>query len=52
MPWWSWLILGFALLAGEMLATGGFYLLFAGIGALIRLGQAEAADPFTGAEFG
>ena len=35
MPWWSWLILGFALLAGEMLAPGGFYLLFAGIGALI-----------------
>ena len=35
MPWWSWLILGFALLAGEMLAPGGFYLLFVGIGALI-----------------
>ncbi len=35
MPWWSWLILGFALLGGEMLASGGFYLLFLGIGALI-----------------
>ena len=35
MPWWSWLILGFALLGGEMLAPGGFYLLFVGIGALI-----------------
>ncbi|MBW2414669.1 MAG: NfeD family protein [Deltaproteobacteria bacterium] len=35
MPWWSWLILGFALLAGEMLAPGGFYLLFVGLGALI-----------------
>jgi membrane protein implicated in regulation of membrane protease activity len=35
MPWWSWLILGFALLAGEMIAPGGFYLLFIGIGALI-----------------
>ncbi len=35
MPWSSWLILGFALLAGEMLAPGGLYLLFVGIGALI-----------------
>ncbi len=35
MPWWSWLILGFALLGGEMLSPGGFYLLFVGIGALI-----------------
>ena len=35
MPWWSWLIVGFALLGGEMLAPGGFYLLFLGIGALI-----------------
>ena len=35
MPWWSWLVLGFALLGGEMLAPGGFYLLFVGIGAVI-----------------
>ena len=35
MPWWSWLILGFALLGGEMLAPGGLYLLFLGVGALI-----------------
>ena len=35
MPWWSWLILGFVLLGGEMLAPGGFYLLFIGIGAVI-----------------
>jgi membrane protein implicated in regulation of membrane protease activity len=35
MPWWSWLILSFALLAGEMLTPGGLYLLFVGIGALI-----------------
>ena len=35
MPWWAWLVLGFALLGGEMLAPGGLYLLFTGIGALI-----------------
>lgn len=35
MPWWAWLVLGFALLGGELLAPGGLYLLFAGIGALI-----------------
>ena len=47
MPWWSWLILGFALLAGELLAPGGFYLLFIGIGALIvgLLALANLAGP-------
>jgi membrane protein implicated in regulation of membrane protease activity len=35
MPWWAWLVLGFALLAGELLNPGGLYLLFVGIGALI-----------------
>ncbi len=35
MPWWLWLVLGLALLGGEMLAPGGLYLLFLGIGALI-----------------
>ncbi len=47
MPWWSWLILGFALLGGEMLAPGGFYLLFLGIGALIvgLLAVANLAGP-------
>ncbi len=35
MPWWVWLVLGFALLGGEMLAPGGLYLLFLGIGALV-----------------
>jgi membrane protein implicated in regulation of membrane protease activity len=34
MPWWSWLVIGFLLLAGEMLTPGGFYLLFFGLGAL------------------
>ena len=47
MPWWSWLILGFALLGSEMLAPGGFYLLFVGIGALIvgLLALANLAGP-------
>ncbi len=47
MPWWLWLILGFALLGGEMLAPGGFYLLFVGIGALIvgLLALANLAGP-------
>ena len=47
MPWWSWLILGFALLAGEMLSPGGFYLLFVGVGALIvgLLALANLAGP-------
>ncbi len=47
MPWWSWLIVGFALLGGEMLAPGGFYLLFLGIGALIvgLLALANLAGP-------
>ena len=35
MPWWLWVVLGFALLGGEMLAPGGLYLLFLGVGALI-----------------
>ncbi len=47
MPWWWWLILGFALLGGEMLAPGGLYLLFVGIGALIvgLLALANLAGP-------
>ncbi len=47
MPWWSWLILGFALLGGELLAPGGFYLLFLGTGALIvgALALADLAGP-------
>ena len=35
MPWWIWLVMGFALLGAEMLAPGGLYLLFAGVAALI-----------------
>ena len=35
MPWWGWLVFGFALLAGEVAAPGGFFLLFFGVGALL-----------------
>jgi membrane protein implicated in regulation of membrane protease activity len=34
MPWGAWLVLGFVLLAGEMLTPGGFYLAFFAVGAL------------------
>lgn len=34
MTWWIWILLGFALLAAEMMTPGGFYLLFFGCGAL------------------
>ena len=35
MTWWYWLFLGLVLAGAEMLAPGGFYLLFFGIAALI-----------------
>ena len=47
MPWWAWLVLGFVLLASELASPGGFYLLFAGIGAIIvgLLGLGELSGP-------
>ncbi len=47
MPWWAWLVLGFALLASELASPSGFYLLFAGIGAIIvgLLGLGELSGP-------
>jgi len=33
--WWLWIVLGLALLAGELATPGGFYVLFFGIGALL-----------------
>jgi hypothetical protein len=35
MPWWLWMLFGFALLTVEMITPGGFYALFFGIGALL-----------------
>ena len=47
MPWWAWLVLGFILLASELASPSGFYLLFAGIGAIIvgLLGLGELSGP-------
>ncbi len=47
MPWWAWLVLGFVLLASELGSPSGFYLLFAGIGAIIvgLLGLGELSGP-------
>ena len=33
--WWWWVVLGLALLAGELLTPGGFYVLFFGVGAIV-----------------
>ncbi len=35
MTWWMWLVLGFALLATEIVVPGGIILLFFGVAALI-----------------
>ena len=35
MEWWIWIVLGLALLVGELITPGGFYILFFGIGAVI-----------------
>jgi membrane protein implicated in regulation of membrane protease activity len=42
MIWWIWLLLGFLLLALELLTPGGFYLLFFGVAA-IGVGLLSAA---------
>lgn len=34
MEWWIWVIVGVALLVGELLTPGGFYLLFVGTAAI------------------
>jgi membrane protein implicated in regulation of membrane protease activity len=35
MVWWQWLALGLVLVALEMAATGGFYVIFFGIAAIV-----------------
>jgi membrane protein implicated in regulation of membrane protease activity len=35
MIWWSWFLVGLALMAMEMLTPGGFFLLFFGLAALV-----------------
>src|SRR5688572_15233371 len=34
MAWWMWILLGFLLLALELLTPGGFFLFFFGLGAI------------------
>jgi membrane protein implicated in regulation of membrane protease activity len=40
MEWWTWIVLGLALLLGELVTPGGFYILFFGVGALVVGGLA------------
>lgn len=35
MPWWTWLLIGLALLGVEVFTPGGFFVLFFGVGALV-----------------
>ena len=35
MAWWLWVLLGFALLAGEAVTPGAFFFLFFGLGAIV-----------------
>jgi membrane protein implicated in regulation of membrane protease activity len=35
MSWWGWVLFGFALLVVEMIAPGGLFALFFGIGAIV-----------------
>jgi len=35
MEWWIWLAAGIALMLGELLTPGGFYLIFFGVGAVV-----------------
>ena len=38
MEWWMWALLGFGLLACEMLTPGAFYFAFFGVGAIVTSG--------------
>jgi membrane protein implicated in regulation of membrane protease activity len=47
MLWWHWLILGLVLVALELAASGGFYVIFFGVAALVvgGLRLVDAAGP-------
>ena len=47
MLWWHWLLLGVVLIALEMAASGGFYIIFFGVAAILiaLLSLADAAGP-------
>jgi hypothetical protein len=40
MPWWGWIVVGAALLGGEMIVDTQFYLVFFGVAALVTGGLA------------
>ncbi len=40
MTWWYWLVLGLVLIALEMVSSGGFYIIFFGIAAIVVAGLA------------
>jgi membrane protein implicated in regulation of membrane protease activity len=40
MTWWYWLVLGLVLIALEMVSSGGFYIIFFGIAAVVVAGFA------------
>ena len=43
MVWWHWIVVGLILIALEMAASGGFYVIFFGIAA-IAIGALHALD--------
>ena len=45
--WWHWLVLGLLLVVAEMAASGGFYIVFFGIGAILvgMLASFDLAGP-------
>ena len=45
--WWHWLVLGLLLVVAEMAASGGFYIVFFGIGAIVvgMLASFDLAGP-------
>ncbi|HXE89994.1 MAG TPA: NfeD family protein [Terriglobales bacterium] len=47
MQWWAWMILGFILIAAELLTPGGFFVLFFGLAGVIVgfLRLADVAGP-------
>jgi inner membrane protein len=47
MLWWHWLLLGMVLIALEMAASGGFYIIFFGIAAVVvaLLSLSDVAGP-------
>jgi membrane protein implicated in regulation of membrane protease activity len=40
MTWWYWLVLGLVLIALEMVSSGGFYIIFFGLAAVVVAGLA------------